>query len=55
VEIPVAVTQKASNVTIEVATVSASYSAVLNAGNELVGTWTQGPVSLPLTFKRAAK
>lgn len=55
VEIPIAMTQKASNLTIDLAVVSASYTAVLNADNELVGTWTQGPLSLPLTFKRVSK
>jgi hypothetical protein len=55
VEIPVAMTQKASNLTIDLSVVSASYAAVLNADNELVGTWTQGPLSLPLTFKRVSK
>lgn len=55
VEIPIAMTQKASNVTIDVASVGGSYVAVLNGGTELVGTWTQGPATLSLTFKRAAK
>jgi hypothetical protein len=56
VEIPVAMTQKGSNLTVEVASVGASYAGVLNAeGKELVGTWTQGPSSLPLTFRRAEK
>jgi hypothetical protein len=53
VEIPVGITQKASSVTIEVPSIGASYVGVLNeAGTELAGTWTQGPGSLPLTFKR---
>jgi hypothetical protein len=55
VEIPVALTQKASTLTVDVPTVGATYAAELKAGNELVGTWTQGPVSLPLTFKRGMK
>jgi len=55
VEIPVALTQKGSNLTVDVAAVGATFAAVLNAGGELVGTWTQGPVSLPLTFKRGMK
>ena len=55
VEIPVALTQKASNLTVEVAAVGASYIAMLNSETELVGTWTQGPVALPLTFKRVSK
>jgi hypothetical protein len=55
VEIPIAMTQKASNLTIDVTSVGASYVGVLNAtGTELAGTWTQGQVVLPLTFKRAA-
>ena len=54
VEIPIGMTQKASTLTIDVASVGASYVGVLNeAGTELAGTWTQGPGSLPLTFKRA--
>ena len=55
VEIPIAMTQKASNVTIDVASVGGSYVGVLNAeGTELVGKWTQGSAVLPLTFRRAA-
>jgi hypothetical protein len=54
VEIPVAMTQKGSNVTIEIATVGGAFAAVLN-GNELAGTWTQGAFSLPLTMKRGMK
>jgi hypothetical protein len=54
VEIPVGMTQKAGTVTIEVAAVSASFTGVLK-GNELTGTWNQGPVTLPVTFTRAAK
>ena len=55
VEIPIAMTQKASNVTVDIATVGGSYAAVLSASHELVGTWTQGSIALPLTFTRAAK
>jgi hypothetical protein len=54
-EIPVAMTQKASDLTLDLSVVGASYAAVLNADNELVGTWTQGPLSLPVTFKRVSK
>jgi hypothetical protein len=54
VEIPVGITQKAANVTIEVAAVSASFTGVLN-GDELSGSWKQGPLTLPLTFTRGAK
>jgi hypothetical protein len=56
VEIPIAMTQKAGVLTIEVPTVSATYTGVLNAaGTELAGTWKQGPAGLPLTFRRADK
>ena len=56
VEIPIAMTQKAAGLTIDVPSVSASYTGVLNAaGTELAGTWTQGPAGLPLTFRRADK
>jgi hypothetical protein len=55
VEFPIAMTQRAANVTIDVAAVGGSYIGVLNAATELVGTWTQGPIKLPLTFKRAPR
>ena len=54
VEIPIAMTQKASSLTIDVTSVGASYVGVLNAsGTELVGTWTQGSSTLPLTLRLA--
>ena len=54
-EIPIVITQKASNLTIDVTSVGGSYVGVLNAeGTELVGKWTQGSATLPLTFRRAA-
>lgn len=56
VELPIAMTQKASSLIIDVTAVGGSYVGVLNAaGTELVGTWTQGPAVLPLTFRRAAE
>jgi hypothetical protein len=54
-EIPIALTQTSAHLTVDVAAVGGSYVGVLNADATLVGTWTQGPVSLPLTFTRAAK
>jgi hypothetical protein len=57
VEIPIGMSQKGSNVTIELPSVGASYAGVLNAaGTEITGTWTQGqgPAVLTLTFRRAA-
>jgi hypothetical protein len=53
-EIPVGISQKAANVTIEVAAVAASITGTLN-GADLTGTWNQGPVSLPVVFTRGAK
>ena len=54
-ELPIAMTQKASSVTIDVTSVGISYVGVLNAeGTELVGKWTEGSAVLPLTFRRAA-
>lgn len=56
VEIPVAMTQKASKVTVDVVSVGASYAAVLNdGGTELTGTWKQGKTELPLKFHRETK
>ena len=55
VEIAIAMKQKDSNLTIDVPSVGVSYAGVLNAEKtELVGTWTQGGATLPLTFRRAA-
>ena len=53
--IPFVITQKASSVNLESPSVAGSFSGELNAeGTELAGAWTQGGVSLPLTFRRAA-
>jgi hypothetical protein len=54
VEVPVAITQKGSNLTIDVVSVGASFAGAVNAaGTELTGTWTQGTISLPLTLRLA--
>jgi hypothetical protein len=56
VEIPIAITQKAANVTIDVTPVGAAFVGVLNdARTEVIGTWTQGSAVLPLTLRHAAK
>ena len=56
VEIPIAMAQDASRLSIAVASVGASYVGVLNAaGTEMVGTWTQKSSALPLTFRRASR
>jgi len=53
VEVPIAMTQNASNLTIDVASIGASYVGVLNAtGTELAGTWTQQSSTLPLTLRK---
>jgi hypothetical protein len=55
-ELPIAIAQKDSSVTLEVRVVASSFSGVLNSDRtELAGTWTQGPATLPLTFRRAGK
>ena len=54
IEIPIAMTQKGSSVTLEVTSVGASFAGVLNdARTEMTGTWTQGPSTLPLTLRLA--
>lgn len=54
-EVPIAnITHKATNVMFDLKGVAGSYSGALNAaGSELVGTFTQGPGSVPLTFRIA--
>ena len=52
-EIPVAtVTQGGSKVKLLVTMISGTFDGELKGG-ELAGTWTQGPLNLPLVFKRA--
>ena len=54
--LPVAIAQQGANLTLELKAVGGSYSGALNAaGTELVGTYTQGPRAVPLTFRRAAE
>lgn len=53
VEIPIAIAQKGSEVSLDAATVGASYAGVLNAAaTEIAGTWTQRGAALPLTLRR---
>jgi uncharacterized protein len=55
VEIPVtSIAQTAAHLKLAVATIGATYEGDLNE-QQIAGTWTQGPGSLPLTFKRPAK
>jgi hypothetical protein len=54
VEIPIAMTQKASSISLDVPSVGASFTGALNTeGTEIVGTWTQQQTSFPLTLKHA--
>ena len=54
--LPVVVVQHGSRVEFEQKGVPGSYSGELNAGGtELTGTFTQGGMSIPLTFTRAAR
>jgi hypothetical protein len=53
-QIPVAIAQQASTVTLDSSAIPARFSGALNAdGTELKGTWTQGSIEAPLTFQRA--
>jgi hypothetical protein len=52
--LPAVVSQSGRDVKIETRGVVTSFVGTLNnAGAEISGTWTQGPVSLPLTLMRA--
>jgi hypothetical protein len=55
-EVPVsAITQSSSQLTLEIAAVGGSWAGTINKdGTELTGTYSQGPLTMPLTFKRAA-
>jgi hypothetical protein len=55
VEIPVAIAQKASSVTVDVKVTGGSYAATLDKeGTELAGTWTQQSFTVPLTLRRCS-
>jgi hypothetical protein len=54
-EIPITtVTQKDTHINLVLSLIAGSYDGDLKDG-QIVGTWTQGPRSFPLTLKRAAK
>jgi hypothetical protein len=54
-EIPVSITQAASNLTIRLTAVGGWYTGVLNQeGTKFTGTYTEGNLTAPLTFRRAA-
>jgi hypothetical protein len=53
-ELPAVITRAGSSVTLEFKVVGASYTGTLNgSGTELAGTYTQGPITAPVTFHRA--
>ena len=56
-EIPITgIARSGSGLTLELKSVGGSFSGVLKAENmELAGTYTQGPLTAPLTFRRAAE
>jgi hypothetical protein len=54
-ELPVAITETGAHVRIDVPSVSGSFTGELDAGAQLVGTWSQRSLSLPLTFRRSAR
>lgn len=55
VEIPIAsITQTLSHLAFAITLINASYAGDLK-DSQIVGTWTQGPGSWPLVFKRPAK
>ena len=54
-EIPVtSITQTGSQLKFTITTINAGYAGDLKDG-QLTGTWSQGPGSWPLVFKRSAK
>lgn len=54
-EIPIAaITQEGTRLKLLVTMISGTFDGELK-GSELAGTWVQGPLNLPLVFKRAAK
>jgi hypothetical protein len=52
-KVPVAITETAAGLTLELKPVGSSYAGALNKeGTELVGTFRQGTFAVPLTFRR---
>jgi hypothetical protein len=56
IEIPISIAEKGTSITLGIKVSGAIFSGTFDsAGREIVGTWTQGTFSLPLTLKRAPK
>jgi len=52
--VPLVVVEDGTHVRVESPATRIAYAGVLNAsGTELTGTFTQGALSVPITFKRA--
>jgi hypothetical protein len=52
-ELPAVITRAGSSVTLDFKVVAASFTGTLNpSGTELAGTYTQGPITAPVTFQR---
>jgi hypothetical protein len=55
-QVPLVVTQKGSSVALANNIIKSSFAGILNPERtELAGTFTQGPATLPMVFRRAAK
>jgi hypothetical protein len=56
-EIPITtITQRDAALRLEVTAVNGSYASTVNAdATELVGTWTEDNLTVPLTFRRPAE
>lgn len=54
-KVPIVITQNGPSVSYVATALPSSWAGMLSAdGNELAGTFTQGPASLPLNFRRTA-
>ena len=54
-ELPIStITQDSTRLKLDLSMISGAFDGELKDG-ELAGTWTQGPISRPIVFKRAAK
>jgi len=53
VEIPIAMTQKGATLAIDVPVIGGAFTGTLNPAGELVGTWSQARMTLPLTLRPA--
>ena len=51
--LPIAIAQTAAGVIIETRAVASTFAGVLNGAGELVGTYHQGALEIPVTFRKA--